>query len=125
MDELQHLLENLLTLNVQIYLIGDFNINTLRSHTDLNKTATEFSNLLLSYFFYPLINKPTRVINESSSLLDNAYTNIAQCGGICSSGILTTDFSDHYSIFSITNFTLDKDKPVFIRKREFSDSNKT
>ena len=88
------------------------------SHTGLNKTATEFSNLLLSYFFYPLINKPTRVINESSSLLDNAYTNIAQCGDICSSGILTTDFSDHYSIFSITNFTFDKVQPVFIRKRE-------
>ena len=125
LDELQHLLESLLNLNVQIYLIGDFNINTLRSHTGLNKTATEFSNLLLSYFFYPLINKPTRVINESSSLLDNAYTNIAQCGDICSSGILTTDFSDYYSIFSITNFTLDNVKPVFIRKREFSDSNKT
>ena len=59
------------------------------------------------------------------SLLDNAYTNIAQCGDICSSGILTTNFSDHYSIFSITTFTLDKVKPVFIRIIEFSDSNKT
>ena len=29
-------------------IIGDFNINTLRSHTGLNKTATKFSNLLLS-----------------------------------------------------------------------------
>ena len=65
------------------------------------------------------------VINESSSLLDNAYTNIAQCGKIWSSGIITTDFSNHYSIFSIANFTLYKVKPVFIRNREFSDSNKT
>ena len=53
LDELQHLLENLLKLNVLIYLILDFNINTVRSHTGLNKTATEFSNLLLSYFLPP------------------------------------------------------------------------
>ena len=91
LDEMHRLLEDINKLNLQTYLIGDFNINTLRSHTGLNKTATEFSNLLLSYFYYPLINKPTRVVNDSSSLIDNVYTNIAQCGDICSTGVLTTN----------------------------------
>ena len=124
LDEMHRLLEDINKLNLQTYLIGDFNINTLRSHTGLNKTATEFSNLLLSYFYYPLINKPTRVVNDSSSLIDNVYTNIAQCGDICSTGVLTTDFSDHYSIFAITNFNLCKVTPAIIRKREFSNKNK-
>ena len=57
LDELQHLLENLLKLNVLIYLIGDFNINILRSHTGINKTVIEFSNRLPSYLFYPLITR--------------------------------------------------------------------
>ena len=124
LDEMHRLLEDINKLNLQTYLIGDFNINTLRSHTGLNKTATEFSNLLLSYFYYPLINKPTRVVNDSSSLIDNVYTNIAQCGDICSTGVLTTDFSDHYSIFAITNFNLCKVTPAIIRKRKFSNKNK-
>ena len=120
LDEMHRLLEDINKLKLHTYLIGDFNINTLRSHTGLSKTATEFSNLLLSYFYYPLINKPTRVVNDSSSLIDNMYTNIAQCGDICSTGVLTTDFIDHYSIFAITNFNLCKVTPAIIRKCKFS-----
>ena len=94
LDEMHRLLEDINKLNLETNLIGDFNINTLRSHTGLNKTATKFSNLLLSYFYYPLINKPTRVVNDPSSIIDNVYTNIAQCGDICSTGVLTINISD-------------------------------
>ena len=124
LEEMHRLLEDIIKLNLQTYLIGDFNINTLRSHTGLNKTTTEFSNFLLSYFYYPLINKPTSVVNDSRSLIDNMYTNIAQCGDICSTGVLTTDFSDHYSIFANTNFNLGKVTPAIIRKCEFFNKKK-
>ena len=73
LDEMHRLLEDINKLNLQTYLIGDFSINTLRSHTGLNKTATEFSNLLLSYLYYPLIDKPTRVVNESMSHWQRVY----------------------------------------------------
>ena len=52
------------------------------------------------------------------------YTNITQCGDICSTGVLTTDFSVHYSIFAITNFNLGKATPTIIRKHKFSNKNK-
>ena len=120
LDEMHRLLEDINKLNLQTYLIGDFNISTLRSQTGLNKTATEFSNLLLSYFYYSLINKPTRVVNDSSSLIDNVYTNIAQCGDICSTGVLTTDFSDHYLIFAVLTLIHVKLHPLSLKYANFS-----
>ena len=53
MDEMHHLLDELTKLNKRIYLLGDFNINTIKSHIALNKVASDFSNLLLSHFFHP------------------------------------------------------------------------
>ena len=50
-EELTSLLEQLHTLNKHVYLLGDFNVNTLRTSTGLNSKANEFSNLILSYFF--------------------------------------------------------------------------
>ena len=76
------LLEQLHALNKHIYLLGDFNVNTLRTATGLNCRANEFSNLFLSYFFQPLIDKPTREVNDSISLLDNIYTNVTHSGNI-------------------------------------------
>ena len=75
-DEMHRLLDDLTKLNKHIYLLGDFNINTNKSHIALNKVASDFSNLLLSHFFHPLVDKPTRVIDDSKSLIDNIYTNL-------------------------------------------------
>ena len=58
-DEMTSLLEQLHALNKDIYLLGDFNVNTLRTATGLSCRANEFSIIFLSYFFQPLIDKPT------------------------------------------------------------------
>ena len=46
-----------------------------------------------------MINKPTRVHGNRSSIIDNIYTNISN---VPVSGLFKTNFSDHYSIFCIT-----------------------
>ena len=124
-DEMHRLLDDLTKLNKHIYLLGDFNINTMKSHIALNKVASDFSNLLLSHFFHPLVDKPTRVIDDSKSLIDNIYTNLPQFGNICKSGILKTDFSDHYSIFSFSNYDLLAKKDVHVHKRAITEKNKS
>ena len=123
-EELTSLLEQLHALNKHIYLLGDFNVNTLRTSTGLNSRANEFSNLFLSYFFQPLIDKPTRVVNDSISLLDNIYTNVTHSGDICTSGVMKTDFSDHYSIFTFSNHKITPNITKAITRREFSERNK-
>ena len=124
-DEMHRLLDDLTKLNKHIYLLGDFNINTMKSHIALNKVASDFSNLLLSHFFHPLVDKPTRVIDDSKSLIDNIYTNLPQSGNICLSGVLKTDFSDHYSIFYFSNYDLLAKKDVYVHKRALTEKNKS
>ena len=75
-DEMQRLLDldDLTELNKHIYVLGDFNINTMKSHVALNKVASDFIYLfylLLSHFVHSLVDKPTRVVGDSKSLIDN------------------------------------------------------
>ena len=84
-----------------VYICGDFNVNTL--HIDNGGLATQdFINLLSSSFFCPLITKPTRVTQNSSTLIDNIYCNIPNIATSCKAGILHTSISDHYAIFCIS-----------------------
>ena len=83
------------TKRLKSYIMGDFNINLLNQ--DVYNISNQFSNLLYSYNYIPLISSPTRVTETTSSLIDNIFTN-----NICdhSSGIIDTDLSDHYPIFT-------------------------
>ena len=68
-----------------------------------------------------MINRPTRVTNTSATLLDNIYTNIPITTENCMSGILCSDFSDHFSIFSMFNeIKFQNAQSKVITKRNFS-----
>ena len=63
-----------------VYFLGDFNIhvNTFRPATGFNKAANDFSNFIAFFYFQPLIDKPTREVSSSSTLLDNIYIQMSQ-----------------------------------------------
>ena len=106
--------------NKHVFLMGDFNIDITEAMLTTNRIVNDFHNLFLSYHFYNLINKPTRVTENKSSIIDNIYTNASKT---LVNGIFKTDFSDHYSIFCVTDLTklLAKNKTVI--KREFNANN--
>ena len=56
------LLENIKAENKFCYLMGDYNIN-LQNYESHDQTAT-FIDMLYSYAFVPLINRPTRIISS-------------------------------------------------------------
>ena len=87
-----------------------------------DSTVSEFHNMFLSYYFHPLINKPTMVNGNKASTIDNIYTNISYIPPLVSS-IFKTSFSVHYSIFSITHFNKILSKAKVITKLEFSNIN--
>ena len=100
--------------NKHVFLMGDFNIDITEAMLSTNRTVNDFHNLFLSYHFYNLINKPMRVSENKSSIIDNIYTNVSKT---LVNGIFKTDFSDHYSIFCVTDLV----KPL--KKKE--NDNKT
>ncbi|XP_065658504.1 uncharacterized protein LOC136083020 [Hydra vulgaris] len=79
---------------------GDFNIDLI-NHAS-NNNVNNFINTLLQYNLIPSINKPTRVTNNSSTLLDNIITN-NHLNNSLYTGIIKTDLSDHFPTFLVTN----------------------
>jgi len=55
--------------NSKVFLVGDFNNRTVVSN------ASTYIDMLLSNGFYPLINIPTRVTENSSTIIDHIITN--------------------------------------------------
>ena len=47
---------------------------------------------------YPLIDRPTRISNQSFSIIDNIFTNVTNYN--ITSDILVNDITDHLQVFS-------------------------
>jgi exonuclease III len=96
-EYLSDILEKITREMKPIYLMGDFNINLL--DIDNHIPSSEFIELLYSNGLYPMITKPTRIQNNSATLIDNIFHNNINASNF--NGILYTDISDHLPIFSI------------------------
>ena len=96
-DYFEATIEKLTGLGKSIYLMGDTNINLLRSETC--KFAQNFLLSLQSFNLIPTVDKPTRVYNNSATLIDNIFTNRYEDD--ITSGNIVSDISDHYSQFCI------------------------
>ena len=81
------------------------NINLLK-HTLHSDTET-YLDTLLENSFLALITLPTRIGHNSATILDHICTNIADDS--FDSGIIVSDFSDHFPVFYIRHF---KDKLI-------------
>ena len=109
-------LEKLISSNKSVYSMGDFNINLLHAETSLY--AYDFLLSLQSFSFIPTIDKPTRVFNNSATLIDNILTNKVDVK--ITSGNIISDMSDHYSQFCVFHTSLENSKSRGKRIRDFS-----
>ena len=101
--------------------MGDFNINTMDEISCTLSQEQEFINLFASLHYHKLINLSTRVTQKSSSLLDNIYTTLP-CNN-SSKGVLISDHSDYYIVFTIQHGTTSTKAPTHRKMREFSEQN--
>ena len=53
--------------------MADFNINLLNYQS--NKNINNFLNLMYSFYYTPLINKPTRIPEKTAFLINLIFTN--------------------------------------------------
>ena len=90
------------------YILGDFNINFNRDNR--MNSANLYINSILSHGATPLITKPTRISNNSSTIIDHIITNDSKHK--LQSFIVKSDLTDHYPIFCVINknFTNNKKK---------------
>ena len=106
-----------------IYIMSDTNINLL--HASSCTYTQNFLFSLQSFNLTPTIDKPTRVHNNSATLIDNIFTNNVK--EEINSGNIISDISDHFKQFCITRSTIEKghtDRHVMIRNySQFSEEN--
>ena len=95
-DRLIEILENILDdmnlTKIEIFLLGDFNIDILEKNNDKNK---KFINTLKQFGLKQLIDEPTRYSNEKNSGIDLIFTN---SDIISKSGVANINLSDHQMI---------------------------
>ena len=76
--------------NKELYLCGDFNIDILK--IDEINNYKKFYELMSSYGLLPQILLPTRTSGNSSTIIDNIFTN--NISNTIQSGNILTDLSD-------------------------------
>ena len=87
----------LLKENKTAFLLGGFNIDLL--NYDQHSPTNEFPDSLSSRMLLPHIVQPTRIRNNSKSLIDNIYSNVITPNNIL--GSLTATISNHLPQFLI------------------------
>ena len=107
-QELQNIIKSLNNRKQHVYIIGDVNVNFLKYNEHAN--TEDYLNMLYSNNFLPLITKPTRLTDHSSTLIDHIYTNAPIEN--TTSGIALADISDHLPVFCICNAPTSKNKHI-------------
>ena len=118
-ESLNVILDKLKCENKLCFLMGDYNINPLY-HDKHGPTSVE---LMHSYSFLSLINRPTRITETSATLIDNIFVNCCdldrsfQC-------ILVTDISDHLPIVFSDENSVTGCSECYIWRRNMSQRNR-
>ena len=116
-EEFDEALEILRTNRSPIYLCGDFNIDLLKINTK-NHYNTFYNNLTAAGYL-PRISLPTRVTNQSATLIDNIFSTELYNN---ESAIIVNNISDHQMICTYSTNT---DKTISTSSKKFIGIEKT
>ena len=104
------------------YLMGDYGIDIL--NYCIHSATAEFIYMLHPHAL-PLINRPSRITQNSATIIDSIFTNNnceLECG---QSGIIVADKSDHFPIFHIgKDNRIAESGETYISSRNYSHQNK-
>ena len=106
--------------NKQVFILGDFNVNLLNynSHTE----TTNYVNFLFSKQFLPYIVHPSRVSENSSTLIDNIFSNLSDNETV--SGNNLTHITNHFPQFLIVKHAGMSYENLSYYQHDFSKFNK-
>ena len=118
-EYLHELFSNPAVCNKQVFILGDFNIDLLNYNS--NTPSTNYVNFLFSKQFLPYIIHPSRVSGNSSTLIDNIFSNITDNETV--SGNIMTQITDHFPQFLIVKHAGITYKNLSYFQHDFSNLN--
>ena len=104
----------------EVYILGDLNINLINSQKHTPNGIKRYKEFCSLHGIEQLLTLPTRITNNSSSLLDHILTNSAD--RILQFGIVNVGLSDHQLIYctrKITRTRLNTHKYVKMRSLKY------
>ena len=106
-DIFETLLDKMDATNLQMYILGDFNIHYMFEKKCFKNT--KWNNIVLNYGLTQLIKCPTRVSKNSSSIIDHVYSN--RPDQITEISVPLYTISDHFPVcVTVAGNTNDKIK---------------
>ena len=102
------MVSSLPSLACKVVLTTSLNVNFLKYKEHAN--TEDYFNMLYCNNFLPLITKPTRLADHSSTLIDHINSNAPIQN--TTSGIALADISDHLPVFCICNAPTSKNKYI-------------
>ena len=101
--EFSNFLRSVKHINSSVFICGDFNINLLLISS--NRHFADYFDNVISTGFFPKITLPTRIQENSSTLIDQIWSNNLEENIKSKSGIIINDISDHKMIFTFIENT--------------------
>ena len=86
--------------------MGDYNLDLLKH--EIHHPTENILDIMYANHLVPLINRPTRIARESSTLTDDIFSNNYNVIDYQGNGILKTDISDHYIMFHLLSLKVEK-----------------
>ena len=80
-----------------LYICGDFNIDLMKYNE--HASTSKFLDMLYSFDLYPLVIKPTRITDQSATLIDNIFTN--DVNNNMDNYVLIDDITDHLPVATV------------------------
>ena len=108
----EEIITSMLSVSIETIIVGDFNIDFLKANDH-----RELKNVFRLYGFDQLVTKPTRITNESSTLIDIVATNNSK--SICVCDVISTCLSDHEMVFCTRKLNHYKYQPKTITCRNY------
>ena len=98
-SELDPILSSINATRKDIIITGDFNINLLHINVCNKEHYGDFLDLMLDYSLIPKITLPTRMAENSCSLIDDIFCTISPNNISSQAGIIYSKISDHHPYF--------------------------
>ena len=121
LETLNNLLAEITESGKEIFILGDFNLDTLKYN--INDFVTEYIDNIFSYGLLQTITRPTRCTHNSATIIDHVLSNSVQSSFI--SCIITNRISDHFPIITFVDSEKQEQKNSFFYSRDFSEVNVT
>ena len=112
-SRVEEILTDVLRNDGEIVLIGDFNLNYLNP----TSATKHFQQTTKSFHLKQTITKPTRITEETRTLIDLFLTSRPE---LYTCGVIAIGFSDHCAIFGVRNLhNIKRPPPKIIQSRNY------